>query len=94
MKLLNVRLGPDETRIVTELRRDGIQISKLVREALHSAYRARQASSDKPQDPRDIMERIYAEFPDPPHSRRSRVDLRDHRSVRRAILRAMKRPKR
>jgi hypothetical protein len=91
VKLLNVRLGPEDARIVSELRRDGVQISRLVREALHSEYRARQRAAAKPRRPSDIVAEIYAECPDPPNSPRSRVDLRDRHSVRRAIVRAMKR---
>jgi hypothetical protein len=91
MKLLNVRLGPDESRIVAELRRDGVQISRLVREALHSAYTARQANADIRRRPSEAMEAIYSEYPDPPGLPRRRVDLRDRPSMRRAIVRAMKR---
>jgi hypothetical protein len=92
MKLLNVRLGPDESRIVAELRRDGVQISRLVREALHSAYTARQATAGVRRRPSEVMTAIYSEDPDPPGLPRRRVDLRDRGSVRRSIVRAMKRP--
>ncbi|MFL5451634.1 MAG: hypothetical protein ACJ78V_07000 [Myxococcales bacterium] len=91
MKLLNVRLGPDESRIVAELRRDGVQISRLVRDALHSAYRARQATRATRRRPSEMMAAIYSELPDPPGLPRRRVDLGDRQSMRRAILRAMKR---
>lgn len=91
MKLLNVRLGPEESRIVDELRRDGVQISRLVREALHSEYRARQAKAGKGRRAREIMEAIYAAHPDPPGTPPPRVDLADRRSMRRAIMKALKR---
>ena len=93
MKLLNVRLGPEDARIVSELRRDGEQISRLVRDALHSAYTTRQATAGMRRRPSEVMAAIYAEHPDPPGLRRRRVDLKDRRSVRRAIVRAMKRPR-
>jgi hypothetical protein len=93
MKLLNVRLGPDESRIMAELRREGVQISRLVRDALHSAYTARQATAGIRRRPSEAMAAIYSEHPDPPGLPRRRVDLRDRSSTRRAIVRAMKRPR-
>jgi hypothetical protein len=93
VKLLNVRLGPEESRMVAELRREGIQISGIVRQALRSAYIARRKTGGGQRRPSDVMAEIYAEHPDPPGLSRPRVDLRDRRSVRRAILKAMKRPR-
>jgi hypothetical protein len=93
MKLLNVRLGPEEARIVAELRRGGVQISRLVRDALHSAYTARRAAAGTRRRPSEVMAAIYAEHPDPPGLRRPRVDLTDRHSMRRAIVRALKRPR-
>jgi len=93
VKLLNVRLGPEESRMVAELRREGVQISGIVREALRSAYSARRKTGGKPRRPSAIMREIYAECPDPPGSSGPRVDLRDRRSVRRAILEALNRPR-
>ena len=65
MKLLNVRLGPDDSRIVAKLRKEGVQISRIVREAIRSAYTARQTVGGKRRRPSDIMAEIYAEYPDP-----------------------------
>jgi len=93
MRLLNVRLGPEDSRMASELRRDGIQLSRVVRDALRAAYTARRTSGPRRRRASDIMAEIYAQYPDPPRLRRRHVDLRDRRSVRRAILaRAKRRP--
>jgi hypothetical protein len=93
MSLLNVRLGPEDSRIAAELRKDGIQLSRVVRDALRAAHAARGRSGRRRRRASDIMAEIYAQCPDPPRLARRRVDLRDRRSVRRAILaRAKRRP--
>lgn len=93
MRLLNVRLGPEDSRIAAELRKDGIQLSRVVRDALRAAHSARGGSGRRRRRASDIMAEIYAQCPDPPGLGRRRVDLRDRRSVRRAILaRAKRRP--
>jgi hypothetical protein len=79
--------------MVAELRREGVQISGIVRQALRSAYSSRRKTGGKLRRPSDIMGEIYAEYPDPPGLPRPRVDLRDRGSVRRAILKELKRPR-
>jgi hypothetical protein len=37
------------------------------------------------------MARIYAEYPDPPHARRRRLDLNDRKAVRRVIAKHLSR---
>lgn len=91
MKLLNVRLGAEDTRIATELRKEGIQLSSIVREALRAAHAVRRPSGRRRRRASDIMAEIYAQCPDPPRLARHRVDLRDRRSVRRAIVARAKR---
>jgi lambda repressor-like predicted transcriptional regulator len=91
MRLLNVRLGPEDSRIAAELRKEGIQLSRVVREALRAAHTLRRASRSRRGRASAIMAEIYAQFPDPPGLPRRRFDLRDRRSVRRAIAAQAKR---
>lgn len=86
MRLLNVRLGPEDARIAAELRRAGIQLSRVVRDALRAAHSGRGRGGRPRRRASEIMAEIYAQCPDPPRLKRRRVDLRDRRSVRRAIL--------
>ena len=85
MKLLNVRLNPDDARIAAELRKDGVELSGVVREAIRAVYRTRRGRRARQRNVSEIMARIYAEFPDPPGRRKPRYDLRDGKSLRRLI---------
>ena len=91
MRLLNVRLGPEDSRIAAELRKEGVQLSRVVREALRAAHTVGGASRSRRRRASDIMAEIYAQFPDPPGLARRRFDLRHRRSARRAIAARAKR---
>jgi hypothetical protein len=91
MKLLNVRLDAADARCAEELRRAGVQISRLVRDAIRSEYAQRLGVRGKRRGPRDIMSQIYAEHPDPPRQPRRRLDLTDRHALRRAIRRRTRR---
>ena len=90
MKLLNVRLGPEDARIAAELRKHGVELSSVVREAIRAAYSARPRRGGR-RRASDIMADIYAQIPDPPRLAPARYDLRDRRSVRRAIADRLRR---
>jgi post-segregation antitoxin (ccd killing protein) len=85
MKLLNVRLDGHDARLATDLRKAGVQISRLVRDAIRTEHEQRIGKRRKRPPARAIMARIYAEHPDPRGVPRRRVDLRDRKAVRRAI---------
>ena len=91
MKLLNVRLGEDDARKVARLREAGVQISRLVREAIRAEHDRRLGRREAPRHPAEIMAEIYAAYPDPPGLPARRVDLRDRKAVRRAVLAWMRR---
>jgi len=91
MRLLNVRLGPEDSRIVAELRKEGIQLSRVVRDALRAAHTVRRANRRRRRRASNVMAEIYAQCPDPPGLARRHFDLRDRRSVRRAIAAQAKR---
>jgi len=86
MRLLNVRLGPEDSRIAAELRKEGVQLSRVVREALRAAHAGRPVGGHRSRRASATMAEIYAQCPDPPGRARRRVDLRDRRSVRRTIV--------
>ena len=85
MKLLNVRLNPEDSRIAAELRKHGVQLSGIVREAIRAAYTARKRRRGPRPRASEIMAEIYAQIPDPPGLPKPGYNLRDRRSVRRAI---------
>ena len=91
MRLLNVRLSPEDSRIAAELRKEGIRLSHVVREALRAAHAARGAGGRRRRRASDVMAEIYAQLPDPPGPALRSVDHRDRRSARRAIVARVKR---
>ena len=91
MKLLNVRLGPEDSRIAAELRKHGVELSGVVRDALRAAYSARARKGRRRRRASEIMAEIYAQIPDPPGLAPPRYDPRDRRSVRRAITARLRR---
>ncbi len=91
MKLLNVRLGPDDARMAAQLREAGIPISRLVRDALRAAHERHAASRARRRRPSQIMAEIYRDHPDRPGARRGKRDLTDRVAVRRLIRQQLRR---
>lgn len=91
MKLLNVRLEDDDARMAARLREEGIQLSTVVRAAIRAAYDQRARGRKGPRRLSAIMGEIYAAVPDGPRRVPLRYDLRDRKSVRRAILAQLRR---
>ena len=85
MKLLNVKLEDSDITKVTALRSGGVNISDLVRRAIRGEYERRNGKR-RPGDIEKLLASIYAAHPIPAGVRRPKVDLRDRRSVRRAIV--------
>jgi hypothetical protein len=91
MKLLNVRLGPADARMAADLRKNGVPISRVVRDAIRAAYEQHAAVRTGHRRASEIMADIYREHPDPPDLSRGTRDRRDRRSVRRAIRERLRR---
>jgi hypothetical protein len=85
VKLLNVRLSPEDARRAAALRKDGIAVSRLVREAIRTAYDRRAAGGGGGRRGSAIMAEIYREHPDPPGRLRAAKEPRNRRAVRRVI---------
>jgi hypothetical protein len=56
----------------------------------HSMYQRRLGSGAARGAAREIMAKIYAAHPDPPHVRPRRYDVADRKAARRAILRKLR----
>jgi hypothetical protein len=91
MKLLNVRLGPDDARMAAQLREAGIPVSRIVRDALRTAHARHAAARTPRRRPSEIMAEIYRAHPDRQGVRRGQRDLTDRSAVRRMIRRRLRR---
>jgi len=86
MALVNVRLDAEDTRRVAELRRAGVQISGIVRQAIRAEHQKRLGNRPGGRAAAAILARIYADLPDTPDVEPRGYDLRDRRAVRAAVL--------
>lgn len=91
MPLLNVRLSADDAQRAAELRKTGVQISRLVREAIRVEHDRRVQRRRAQQGTAQMLAEIYAAYPDPPPAPRRAYDLRDRTAAREAILRKLRR---
>ena len=91
MRLLNVRLSADDARRAVELRKTGVQISRIVREVIRAEHERRVRQRRAQRRTAEILAEIYAAHPDPSRAARRAFDLRDRRAARRAILRKLRR---
>ena len=90
MALLNVRLEVEDQRRVADLRRAGVQLSKLVRAAIRTEHARRIEGRAAKPAPSLVVKEILASLPDPP-SAASRGKRADRRAVRRRIVAKLKR---
>lgn len=91
MKLLNVRLGPDDARMAARLREAGIPISRVVRDAIRAAHERHAALRAARRPASEIMADIYREYPNRPNLPRGKRDLTDRARVRRLIRQRLRR---
>jgi hypothetical protein len=80
MRLLNVRLDDDDSRLVQELKERGVSISELVRGAIRAE--ARRAPKSEPLDVDALVAEIQRQSPTPPGAKkRRRIDTTNRREV-------------
>jgi post-segregation antitoxin (ccd killing protein) len=91
MKLLNVRLGPEDAQKAARLREAGIPISRVVRDAIRAAHDRHAAARVAGRSASELMADIYREYPDRPNLRRGKRDLRNRAAVRRLIRQRLRR---
>lgn len=82
MSLLNVRLSPDDARRAAELRKAGIQISDVVREAIRAEYLRRRSAKPGRRRPSLLVKEILEALPDPADMPSPSVDSADRHAVR------------
>jgi hypothetical protein len=85
MALVNVRLDREDARRVAELRRAGVQISSIVRQAIRAEHEQRIGKRVGGRAAAALLARIYADHPDTPDVRPRGYDLGDRRAVRAAL---------
>jgi hypothetical protein len=90
MKLVNVRLNEDDAAKAEALKKQGIQLSSLMRQAIRDEYE-RQHSQREHIDTDAVLERIYAEHPLPADQATPPVDTTDRRAFREHILTRLRR---
>lgn len=88
-RLVNVRLDPDRVRKARALRKRGIALSDVVREAIDERYGHLQTTPRS--DVTAIVRRIFDEHPDPVDLPERDYDVHDRRASRRAIVRTLTR---
>ena len=91
-RLVNVRLDAARLRKAQVLRRRGIALSDVVREAIDARYGQLQAAPRS--DVKATVSRIFDEHPDPADLPERDYDVHDRHAARRAIVRTMTRRKR
>jgi hypothetical protein len=91
-RLVNVRLDPARLRKARALRKRGIALSDVVREAIDVRYG--QMQSTPRSDVTAIVRRIFDEHPDPTDLPERGYDVHDRHAARRAIVRTITRRKR
>ena len=94
MSLLNVRLSPDDARRAAELRKAGIQISDVVREAIRAEYLRRRSVRPGSRRPSLLVKEILDALPDPPDMPARTVDPSDRHAVRGHIKAKLRGPRR
>jgi hypothetical protein len=85
MALMNVRLDAEDARRVAELRRAGVQISRVVRQAIRKEHERRVGKRATARTAATLMAAIYSDHPDTPDVLPRGYDLRDRRAVRSAF---------
>ena len=94
MPLLNVRLGPEDQRLADELRREGIRISRLVRDAIRAEHARRVGSGRRRQKPSALLAEILRRHPDLPDETHHGIDTTDRHAVREHVAARLRRKKR
>jgi post-segregation antitoxin (ccd killing protein) len=89
MKLINVRLDAEDARKAAQLRRKGVQISAIVREAIRAEYERRRTRKRGERKASDVVDAIIARHPraddEPPRD----YNVHDRHEARAAILKSL-----
>jgi hypothetical protein len=88
--LLNVRLDAEDSRRADDLKRAGVQLSTLVRQAIRSEHQRRIGGRHARRRAAQVMAEIYAASPDPPGLSKRSYDVHDSEQARRAIRKKLR----
>lgn len=88
-RLVNVRLDAERLRKAQTLRKNGVALSDVVREAIDARFDALRRSKSAP-DVKTIVTRIFEQYPDPADLPPRGYDVRNPRAARLAILRKLR----
>lgn len=86
-RLVNVRLDADRMRKARALRKRGVVLSDVVREAIDERYGQEPSSSRT--DAKALIRRLFDVHPDPPDLPERDYDVHDRVAARRAIVNRM-----
>jgi lambda repressor-like predicted transcriptional regulator len=86
-RLLNVRLTPEDERIVARLKARGISISALMRRALRAEDLQ---GRSRPPEAEQLIADILALYPTPAETGRQRTDATDRTAVRKHIQKRLR----
>jgi hypothetical protein len=87
-RLINVRLDSERLRKARTLRERGVNLSDVVRAAIDERF-LRLRSEAKP-DVKELIRRIFEQYPDPAGLPPRDYDVHDRRAARQAILRKLR----
>jgi hypothetical protein len=90
MKVISVRLNADDARKVAVLRKDGVSISSLFREAIRAEYNLRRKPKRNTRKPSEIIEELMARYPTPPDTPRRNYNVHNRHEARAAIIRKLR----
>ena len=88
-RLINVRLDEERVRKAQTLRRRGVTLSDVVREAIDERF-SELRRSEFQSDVRAIVRGIFEQYPDPPDLAPRDYDVHDRREARAAIRRKLR----
>jgi hypothetical protein len=91
-RLVNVRLDAARLRKAQTLRKRGVPLSDVVREAIDARYG--QLQSTPRSDVKDVVRRIFEEHPDPQDLPPREYDVHERTAARRAIIGTLTRRRR
>lgn len=89
MRLVNVRLSDEDAAKVADLRRQGVELSEVVREAVRARHLALRPPL-RASDVRPMLDAIYSRHPLREEQERGEVDATDRRATRELIRRKLR----
>jgi hypothetical protein len=88
-RLVNVRLGAEDAALVSALRRDGVELSSLVRDAIREEY-GRRRKRLRAGDVDALLAAVYARYPEPEPALPPAPDIHDRRGFAAAVGRKVR----